>query len=86
MLGQLRIASFAAAALVASPAFAGWPLTQAVQIEPIGGERVITEAVVNSHLTDTNADAAPASELRPLPDWLDESSDPRASTNVVKRT
>lgn len=77
MLGQLQIASFAAAALLASPAFAGWPLTQPGQIESIGGERVITEAVVNGHLTDTDADAAPASELRPMPDWLEEAPDAR---------
>ena len=77
MLGKIRIASIAAAALLGSPAFAGSPLTQPGQIEPIGGERVITEAVVNGHLTDTDADAVPASELRPVPDWFDESSNPR---------
>jgi hypothetical protein len=68
MLGQIRIALFAVLALLASPAFAGSPLSQPERIESMIGQRVITEAVVNGHLTDAVSDTAPASALRPLPD------------------
>ena len=68
MRDKLLIMSIAAATLLASPAFAGPPLTQSAQVESIDGERVITEAVVNGHLTDAVSDTAPASALRPLPD------------------
>jgi hypothetical protein len=75
MRNKLLIFSIAAAMLLASPAFAGPPLTQRAQIEPIDGQRVIPEAVVNGRLTEAQADAAPAIELRPVPNWLDESRD-----------
>ena len=73
MRDKLLIMSIAAATLLASPAFAGPPLTQ---MQAIDGERVITEAVVNGRLTDAESDAAPANELRLVPNWLDESLDP----------
>jgi hypothetical protein len=73
MLGKVLIMSTAAATLLTSPAFAGWPLTQPAQIEPIDRQRVISEAVVNGGLTEADSDEAPANELRPFPNWLDES-------------
>jgi hypothetical protein len=73
MRAKLLILSIAAAALLASPAFAGAPLTQ---MRVIDGQRVIAEAVVNGRLTDTESDPAPANELRLVPNWLDESLDP----------
>jgi len=73
MRDKLLILSIAAATLLASPAFASPPLTQ---MQAIDGQRVITEAVVNGHLTDAESDAAPANELRLVPNWLDESLDP----------
>jgi hypothetical protein len=73
MRGKLLILSIAAATLLASPAFAGLPLTQ---MQVIDGQRVITEAVVNGRLTDPELDAAPATELRLVPNWLDENLDP----------
>jgi hypothetical protein len=42
MRGKVRIMALAAATLLASPAFAGWPLTQAAQTEPIDSQRAIT--------------------------------------------
>jgi len=74
MFGTLWIMSIAAAML--PPAFAGPPLTQSAQVESIDSERVITEAVVNGRLTNAGLDAAPANELRLVPNWLDESLDP----------
>ena len=73
MRDKLLITSIAAATLLASPAFAGPPLTQ---MQAIDGERVITEAVVNGRLIDAESDAAPANELRLVPNWLDQSLDP----------
>ena len=73
MLGKVGIIRIAAAALLASPAFAGGPLTQLGQTEPIDSQRVITEAVVNGRLIEVGSDEAPASELRPAPRLLDES-------------
>jgi len=73
--------ALAAATLLASPAFAGPPLTQSAQVESIDGERVITEAVVNGRLTDAESDAAPANELRLVPNWLDESLDRYVNTH-----
>ena len=78
MRDKLLITSIAAATLLASPAFAGPPLTQ---MQAIDGERVITEAVVNGRLTDAESDAAPANELRLVPDWLDESLDRYVNTH-----
>jgi hypothetical protein len=70
MLENLRIAWIAAAIVVASPAFAGWPADQPAQLDLIGGQRIIREIVVDGHLTETGSDAAPANELRPVPNWL----------------
>ena len=78
MRDKLLIMSIAAATLLASPAFAGPPLTQ---MQAIDGERVITEAVVNGRLTDAESDAAPANELRLVPNWLDESLDRYVNTH-----
>ena len=78
MRDKLLITSIAAATLLASPAFAGPPLTQ---MQAIDGERVITEAVVNGRLTDAESDAAPANELRLVPNWLDESLDRYVNTH-----
>ena len=68
--------SIVAATLLASPAFAGPLITQSTQVESIDTERVITEAVVNGRLTDAALDAAPANELRLVPNWFDEDLDP----------
>ena len=73
MRGKVRIMALAAASLLASPAFAGWPLTQAAQTEPIDSQRVITEAVVDGRLIEAGLDEAPASELRPVRSWIDGS-------------
>ena len=77
MLGKIRIKipimAIAAATLLASPAFAGWPTDQAAQLDLVGGQRIITEIVVDGHLMETDSDDAPASELRPAPSLLDES-------------
>ncbi len=72
MLGQLRISSFAAAALLAVPAFAAWPLDRAAQAEPIGDQRIIREIVIDGGLTEAGSDEAPANELRPS--WVDHGS------------
>jgi hypothetical protein len=74
MCDKLLILSIAAATLLASPAFAGPPLTQSAQTQAINGQRVITEAVVNGRFFDAESDAPPANEL--LPNWLGESRDP----------
>jgi hypothetical protein len=74
VLENVRIAWIAAAMVVASPAFAGWPADQPAQVDPIGGQRIIREIVVDGHLTETRSDDAPANELRPVPNWLDGSS------------
>jgi hypothetical protein len=76
MRGKVRIMAIAAATLLASPAFAGWPLTQAAQTEPIDSQRVITEAVINGRL---GLDEAPASELRAATSPLDESLGPHVN-------
>jgi len=74
VLRKVRIASIVVAALLASPAFAGWPADQPAQVDPIGGQRIIREIVVDGHLTETRSGDAPANELRPVPNWLDGSS------------
>ena len=73
MLGKARIMAIAAATLLASPAFAGWPTDQAAQLDLVGGQRIIREIVVDGHLIETDSDDAPASELRPAPSLLDKS-------------
>jgi hypothetical protein len=72
MLENLRIAWIAAAIVVASPAFAGWPADQPAQLDLIGGQRIIREIVVDDHLTETDSDVAPANELRPASSWLNQ--------------
>jgi hypothetical protein len=74
VFNSVRIAWIAAAMVVASPAFAGWPADQPAQLDLIGGQRIIREIVVDGHLSETGSDDAPANELRPLPNWLDQSS------------
>jgi hypothetical protein len=73
MLGKVRIMAIAAATLLASPAFAGWPADQAAQLDLVGGQRIIREIVVDGHLIETGSDDAPANELRPVPNWIDGS-------------
>jgi hypothetical protein len=73
VLKNVRIAWIAAAMVVSSPAFAGWPADQPAQLDLIGGRRIITEIVVDGHLIETGSDDAPANELRPVPNWIDGS-------------
>ena len=73
MLGKAWIMAIAAATLLASPAFAGSPADQAAQLDLVGGQRIIRELVVDGHLIETSSDDAPASELRPVPNWIDGS-------------
>ena len=70
MLGKAWIMAIAAATLLASPAFAGWPADQAAQLDLLGGQRIIRELVVDGHLIETGSDDAPASELRPVSNWI----------------
>jgi hypothetical protein len=70
MLGKVHIMAIAAAMVVASPAFAGWPADQPAQLDLIG-QRIIREIVVDGHLIETGSDGASASELRPVPNWID---------------
>jgi hypothetical protein len=72
MLKTARIASLAAAALLASPAFAAWPLDRAAQAEPIGDQRIIREIVIDGGLIEAGSDEAPANELRPS--WVEQRS------------
>jgi hypothetical protein len=72
MLKKLGIASIAATTLLASPAFAAWPLDRAAQAEQIGDQRIICEIVVDGAVMEPSSDAAPANELRPT--WVDERS------------
>jgi hypothetical protein len=44
MLGKARIMAIAAATLLASPAFAGWPTDQPAQVALVGGQRIIKRA------------------------------------------
>jgi hypothetical protein len=76
MLGKARIMAIAAATLLASPAFAGWPADQAAQLDLVGRRRIIREIVVDSHLIETNSNDAPANELRPVPNWIGGSGAP----------
>ena len=76
VLKNVRIAWIAAAMVVASPAFAGWPADQPAQLDLIGGQRIIREIVVDGRLIETGSDAAPANELRPVPNWIDGSGAP----------
>jgi hypothetical protein len=71
MLGKIRIIAIAAATLLASPAFGGWPADQPAQLDLIGDQHVIRELVVDGHLTETGSDDARANELRPVRSWID---------------
>jgi hypothetical protein len=73
MLGKLRITAIAAATLLASPAFAGWPADQPAQLDLIADQHVIRELVIDGHVTETGSTAAPANELRPVRGWIDGS-------------
>ena len=74
MLGKAWIMAIAAATLLASPAFARWPTDQAAQLDLISGERITRELVVDGHLIETGSDDVPASELRPVSNWIDGSA------------
>ena len=73
MLGKVRIMAIAAATLLASPAFAGWPADQPARVALVGGQRIIREIVVDGHLIEADSDDASANELRPVPNWIDGS-------------
>jgi hypothetical protein len=73
MLGKLRIMAIAAAALLASPAFARWTADQPAQLDLIGDQHVIRELVVDGHLIETGSNDASANELRPVRSWIDGS-------------
>jgi hypothetical protein len=73
VFNKVRIASFAAATLLASLAFAAWPFAQPAQTEQIEDQRIIREVVVNGGLIEADSDEAPANELRPVPNWLEKS-------------
>jgi len=83
MLGKVRITAIAAATLLASPAFAGWPADQAAQLDLVGGQRIIREIVADSHLIEADSDDASANELRPVPNWIDVSGDSRSSASTL---
>jgi hypothetical protein len=72
MLKKVCIASIAAATLLASPAFATWPLDRGAQAEQIGDQRIIREIVVDGAVMEASPDEAPANELRPS--WIDQRS------------
>lgn len=72
MLRKICIVSIAAATLLASPAFAAWPLDRAAQAEPISDQRIIREIVVDGAVMEASPDEAPANELRPS--WIDQRS------------
>ena len=75
MLGKIWLTSVAAATLLASsPAFAGWPSAQPAQVDAVDGQRIIREVVVNGGLIRAHSDKPPASELGPIPDWIDHGS------------
>jgi hypothetical protein len=73
MIGKVRIMAIAAATVLASPAFAGWPADQPAQVDLISGQRIIRELVVDGHLIEADPDDAPANELGPVPNWIDGS-------------
>jgi hypothetical protein len=59
VLNKVRITSIAAAALLASPAFAAWPFDQPAQAEQIEDQRIIREVVVNGGLIEADSDEDP---------------------------
>ena len=83
MLGKVRIMAIAAATLLASPAFAGWPADQSAQVALVGGQRIIREIVVDGHLIETDSDDASANEPRPVPNWIDGSGGSRSSASTL---
>jgi hypothetical protein len=72
VLNRVGFTSIAAAVLLASPAFAAWPLNQGAQVEPIADQRIIREIVVDGGVMEPSSDEAPANELRPS--WIDQRS------------
>jgi hypothetical protein len=70
VLNRVRFTPIAAAVLLASPAFAAWPLDRGAQVEPIGDQRIIREGVVDGAVMEPSSDEAPANELRPS--WIDQ--------------
>src|SRR5690349_17949279 len=50
MVGKLWLTAITAATLLASPALAGWPSAQPAQVDPVDGQRVIREVVINGGL------------------------------------
>jgi hypothetical protein len=73
MLSKIRITSIAAAALLVSPAFAVGPLAQDASPEQIDSQRIIREIVIDGSLIEAGSDEAAANELRPVPNWIDQS-------------
>jgi hypothetical protein len=73
MLDKVRIMAIAAATLLASPTFAGWPADQPAQLDLIADQHVIRELVVDGHLIETGSEDVPANELRPVQSWIDGS-------------
>jgi hypothetical protein len=82
MLGKIWLTSITAAMLLASPAFAGWPSAQPVQVDTVAGQRIIREVVVNGGLIGAAPDESPANELRPVPSWVDHGSAPTAGLDI----
>jgi hypothetical protein len=74
MLAKMWLTSMAAATLLASPAFAGWPSAQPAQVDAVDGQRIIREVVINGGRIRADSDEPPANELRPVPDWIDHGS------------
>jgi hypothetical protein len=70
VLNRVRFTPIAAAVLLASPAFAAWPLDRAAQAEQIADQRIIREIVVDGRLMEPSSGDAPANELRPI--WVDQ--------------
>jgi hypothetical protein len=73
VLKKIRITSIAAAAFLASLAFADWSLAQPAHLEPIDGQRIIREVVVNGRLIEGLSDETSGNDLRPVPSWIDQS-------------
>jgi hypothetical protein len=74
VLKKVSIASIAAVTLLASPAFADWSVAQPTQLEPIDGQHIIREVVVDGRLIEGVSEGSLANELRPVPSWVDQSS------------
>ena len=83
MLGKAWIMAIAAATLLASPAFAGWPADQPARVALVGGQRIIRELVVDGHLIETGSDDVPASAGSKL-DRRQRRSRSSASTLILR--